>query len=84
MSAYAPHVWDQLRNKSCDELVAALKKDGWDEDGKSGAVHGYKKGAKRVTIHYHPGKTYGAKLLKALLEDIGWTDKDMRDLKLVK
>lgn len=84
MSAYAPHVWDQLRNLSSDDLIAALKKDGWDEDGKSGAVFAYKKGANRVTIHYHSGKTYGPKLLKGLLEDIGWSEKDMRKLKLVK
>lgn len=84
MSAYAPHVWDQLRSISPDELVRALCKDGWNEDGKNGAVHGYKKGSTRVTIHYHPGKTYGPKLLKALLADIGWSESDMRRLKLVK
>jgi len=37
-----------------------------------------------VSIHYHPGNTYAAKLLKALLADIGWTHDDMRRLKLIK
>ncbi len=84
MSAYAPHVWDQLKSCSCDDLVRALKKDGWIEDGKNGAIHGYKKGSNRVTIHYHPGKTYGPKLLKQLLEDIGWSADEMRACKLIK
>jgi predicted RNase H-like HicB family nuclease len=38
----------------------------------------------RVTIHYHPKKTYGAKLLKGLLEDIGWSEEDMERLQLIK
>lgn len=84
MSAYASHVWDQLRSITADELVRALGRDGWAEDGKNGAIHGYKKGANRITIHYHSGKTYGPKLLKDLLAAIAWTEDDMRRLKLVK
>jgi len=41
-------------------------------------------GSKRVVIHYHPRKTYGPKLLKALLADIGWSEADMRRVKLIK
>jgi len=37
-----------------------------------------------VSIHYHPGKTYGPKLLQALLDDTGWNILDLRRLKLVK
>ena len=81
---YAPHIWDQLRNITADELVSALKKDGWTEDTKQGAIIAYLSGTNRVTVHYHPGKTYGAKLLKGLLEDIGWSEADLRRLKLVK
>lgn len=36
----------------------------------------------RITIHYHPKKTYGQHLLKSLLEDIGWSEADMKRLKL--
>lgn len=39
---------------------------------------------RRVGIHYHPQKTYGANMLRALLNDIGWTPADMRRLKLIK
>lgn len=39
---------------------------------------------RRVTIHYHTNKDYGPNLLKALLKAIGWTEHDMRRLKLIK
>jgi len=38
----------------------------------------------RVSIHYHPHKTYGAGMLQRLLDDIGWTEDEMRTLKLIK
>jgi predicted RNA binding protein YcfA (HicA-like mRNA interferase family) len=88
MSAYPPNVWSQLKNLSADDLISALKKDGWNFDPASrGAIHGYIKTASpthRITIHYHPQKTYGPGLLKALLDDIGWTPADMRRLRLIK
>jgi predicted RNA binding protein YcfA (HicA-like mRNA interferase family) len=78
-------VWDQLKAKTCEDLIAALQKDGWMFEGTRGAVQGYRhEDGRRVTIHYQPGKSYGAKLLKALLEDIGWSAADMRRLKLIK
>ena len=40
-------------------------------------------GPRRVSVHYHPKKTYGAKMLKALLNDTGWSEDDMRRLKLL-
>lgn len=39
--------------------------------------------SKRIVIHDHPRKTYGPKLLKALLADIGWSEADMRRVKLI-
>ena len=78
-------VWDQLKGKTCDDLISALLKDGWLHDETRGAVQVYRRGdSERVTIHYHPNKTYGPGLLKALLTDIGWSVSDMRRLKLVK
>lgn len=82
--SFAPHIWNQLKNLTADELIAALRKDGWEKDETSGAVQAFRKGTARVTIHYHPGKTYGPGLLKALLADIGWNEKDLRRLKLIK
>jgi len=47
-------------------------------------MHIYLKGMNRVSIHYHPKKTYGAKMLQGLLGDIGWSESDLRKLKLIK
>lgn len=85
--AFPSHVWSQIKNLTADELIRALLRDGWAKDPSSkGATIGYiKEGSprKRVVIHYHPRKTYGPKLLKALLKDIAWTENDMRRLKLI-
>lgn len=79
------HVWDQLRATTADELVKALLRHNWAFDSNSGAVHVYRRpDGRRVAIHYHPRKSYGPGLLKALLEDIGWTEQDLRRLKLIK
>jgi predicted RNA binding protein YcfA (HicA-like mRNA interferase family) len=86
--AFPPNIWNQLKNLTADDIISALLRDGWEKDPSSkGAIMGYiKKGPpnSRVTIHYHPKKTYGAKLLTGLLDDIGWTEADMRRLKLIK
>jgi len=39
---------------------------------------------RRVSIHYHPHKTYGPSMLKMLLDDIGWSEEQLRALKLIK
>ena len=79
------NIWDQLKNKSADELISALLKDGWVRDETQGAQQVYRHPeGRRVSIHYHPGKTYGPHLLKALFDDIGWSEDDMRRLKLIK
>lgn len=78
-------VWSQLKNKTADELVSALRKDKWVLDVTRGAEQIYRHpDGKRVSIHYHPKKTYGQKLLRALLTDTGWSIDDMRRLKLIK
>ena len=82
--SFKPHIWDQLRNITADGLINALIKDSWTEDTKVGASRAYIKGSARVTVHYHPKKTFGAKLLQHLLADIGWSEEDMKRLKLIK
>lgn len=83
---YSEHVWKQLKNISADELISAMLKDGFVPDIhlKTERIYRHPDG-RRASIHYHTGSTcYGPKLLKALLEDIGWIEKDLRRLKLVK
>ena len=83
--SFAKNVWNQLKNTTVERLIKALEKDGWNRDIEaSGGVLVFLKGTERVTIHYHPKKTYGANLLKGLIADIGWDEDDLKRLKLVK
>ncbi len=86
MATYSKEVWKQLKALTCDEIIAALKKDGWLFEGAKGAVHAYRHpDGRRVTVHRHPsGDGYRPNLLKALLEDTGWTLEDMKRVKLIK
>jgi len=82
---FPDHIWKQLKSITADELVRALERDHWDCDATAGSQCIYRHpDGRRVSIHYHPGKTYGPKLLQSLLEDIGWTILGLRRLKLVK
>jgi predicted RNA binding protein YcfA (HicA-like mRNA interferase family) len=82
---FQKNIWTQLKNKTVEEIISALEKDGWFQDTCSGAVRVYlSPERKRVTIHYHPKKTYKQSLLKALLNDIGWSVDDMKRLKFIK
>ena len=85
--AFSTNVWDQLKNLTVDEIIRALKRDGWQSDQTRGATLAFIKKAspnQRVVIHYHPQKTYGPQFLKGILQDIGWDEKDFRRLKLIK
>jgi predicted RNA binding protein YcfA (HicA-like mRNA interferase family) len=82
---YSKRIWEQLKNLTADELISALKRDGWQPDECRGAFHPFIDPAtrNRIIIHYHPQKTYGPNLLKGLLDDIGWTEEDLKRLKLI-
>jgi predicted RNA binding protein YcfA (HicA-like mRNA interferase family) len=84
--AFSASVWSQLKNTTADELISALERDGWklEPDCKGAILMFRHSDTRRVGIHYHPKKTYGPKLLKNLLADIGWTEHDMKKLKLIK
>jgi len=82
---YPPPIWDQLKNLTADQIVKALEKSGWKRDIGSGNIYVYVHADKRrVTSHYHPQKTYGAKLLKGLLDQINWSEDELRRIKLIK
>ncbi|HEV3038895.1 MAG TPA: type II toxin-antitoxin system HicA family toxin [Candidatus Angelobacter sp.] len=82
---YSGNIWQQLKNLTADDLIAALERDGWKRDVSDGAfipyIHPTTKN--RIIIHYHPRKTYGPKLLKSLLEDIGWDERDLARIGLI-
>jgi predicted RNA binding protein YcfA (HicA-like mRNA interferase family) len=89
--AYPPNVWNQLKNITAGDLAKALNRDGWHLDTKGGSQHIYwiaaesgGRPARRVSVHIHPQKTYGPRLLKDLLDDIAWTEDELRSLKLIK
>lgn len=39
---------------------------------------------RRVVLHVHPGKSFGPRLLRALLDDIGWSEDDLVRLRLIR
>jgi len=81
------HIWDQLKALSSGDLIRALEKDGWEQVDHEGAEQIFRHPDGRlVSIHHHPTKKagYGPKLLKNLLMQIGWSEEDMRRLKLIK
>lgn len=84
--AFSASVWSQLKNITADDLISALKKSGWElEPDCKGAIQVYRNSSgDRVSVHYHPKKTYGPKLLKGLICDIGWTEPELKKLKLIK
>ena len=82
---FSKQAWDQLKAKTCEDLIAALQKDGFLHEGKRGATQAYRHpDGRRAVVHYHPGSSYGPGLLKDLIRDVGWTEKDLRRLKLIK
>lgn len=86
MGSFSQNVWKQLKNKTADDLITALLKDGFKlaDIVRTERIYRHPDGRK-VSIHYHKGsQTYGPSLLKALLEDTQWSETDMRRLGLVK
>ena len=80
--ALPKQIWDQLRATPIEDFISALERDGFARDNASaGAVQAFirkeKSGNRRVVLHYHPGKTWGAKFLKGLIDDAGWTLGDL-------
>ena len=83
---YSKNAWSQLKNKTADDLISALLKDSFelDEIVRTERIYRHLDG-RRVSIHYHKGSnTYRSGLLKSLLDDIGWSEDDMRRIKLIK
>ena len=89
MTVYPKQVWDQLKNTTIQEIARALERDGWIKEDTRGATQGYRHPDKppdrnRVVLHIHPKATKSARILKALLDCIQWTEDDLARLKLIK
>ena len=83
--SFSKGAWNQLKGITAQQLIKALQKDGWVREETIGATQGFRHpDGHRVVIHVHPKKTHGPGLLKALLADIGWSEKEMQKLKLIK
>ena len=82
--------WNQLKNLTVEQIIKALEKDGWEKVKSPNATIPYRKffpelgKPRRIVIHYHPKKTYGPKFIMGLLHEIGWSEEDMKRLKLIK
>jgi predicted RNA binding protein YcfA (HicA-like mRNA interferase family) len=79
-----PEIWDQIKNITADEIIKVLEKDGWTLRLNRSSRFTYLKDKKIVSIHYHPHKNYGHDLIKDLFQEIGWTEGDLKRLKLIK
>ena len=85
MTSLPKEVWNQLKNKTIQDIASALRKDGWEREGSRGATHPYRHSdGRRVVLHMHPKATKGPRILKGLLDDIGWGERDLARLKLIK
>jgi predicted RNA binding protein YcfA (HicA-like mRNA interferase family) len=86
MGSFSQNAWNQLKNKTTNDLIRALLKDGFKLVDKIRTERIYRHpDSRKVSIHYHKGgETYGAHLLKELLKDTRWSEGDMRRLKLIK
>lgn len=89
--SFSAEVWRQLKSVTADRICKALIQDGWEEEGRSRGTRAFAKRStngsgrrRRLVIHYHPGKTYGPRLLRALLADAGWSERDLERLGLIK
>jgi predicted RNA binding protein YcfA (HicA-like mRNA interferase family) len=83
---YSKNTWQQLKGKNADDLIRALVKDGFllDVPVRTERIYRHPDGRK-ISIHYHKGSNcFGRGLLKAMFDDIGWTERDMQRVKLIK
>ncbi len=84
MAVYVKHVWSQIRAISVEKLMRAMRADGWEEERSRSATRPFYHNGKRVVIHYHPKETFGPKILKGILDSIGWSEDDLKRLKIIK
>jgi hypothetical protein len=86
---FPKNIWDQIKSLTSNDFYQALQKDDkWEFIDSKGAQQTFRNkcNGDYVSIHLHPTSKcgYGQKLLKDLLDQIGWSEEEMRQLKLIK
>jgi predicted RNA binding protein YcfA (HicA-like mRNA interferase family) len=79
--------YSKLRGLTARKLISALQRDGFIFSRQSGSHQiYYHPDGRRVNVTFHkPSDTFPIKTLKRILEEeAGWTEKDLRRLKLLK
>ena len=81
-----PIDYKRLRNLTARKLIAALERDGFFEHHQVGSHVTYKHpdGRRTEVSFHHSGGTFPPKTLKGIIEDVGWTEEDLKRLKLIK
>jgi predicted RNA binding protein YcfA (HicA-like mRNA interferase family) len=77
--------YGQLRNLTARELISALIRDGFSLDRGSGSHQiYYHPDGRRVTVLFHRSSdSFRRKTLKSMLDQAGWTEDDLKRLKLI-
>ena len=77
---------EQLKNASAREWIRALEREGFRARKSKGSHHVYQnRDGRRVLIVYHKrSDTFGPKTIKQLLDSTGWSETDLRRLRLLK
>jgi predicted RNA binding protein YcfA (HicA-like mRNA interferase family) len=75
----------ELKNIQAQELIKALEADGFQWTHSKGSHRVYRHfDGRRVVVSYHrPGATFPPKTLMAMLKGAGWSEDDLRRLKLI-
>jgi len=77
--------YGQLRNLTAREIISAPVRDGFSFDRGDGSHQiYYHPDRRRVTVVFHgSGSTFTRKTLKSMIEQAGWTEEDLKRLKLI-
>lgn len=76
----------KLRTITVRELCAALERDGFLLDRQRGShrvYHNPRDGRRAVIVYRRPGDTFPLRALQAILDDLSWTEVDLKRLNLL-
>ncbi|MFQ5987381.1 MAG: type II toxin-antitoxin system HicA family toxin [Dehalococcoidia bacterium] len=74
----------ELRNIKTRQIIAALERDGFQKTRQTGSHAIYRRGDRKVMVAIHsPGATIPIGILNRIIADAGWTEEDLRRLKII-